>query len=339
MSATQDAVASAAADAGSNEVSVVICSRNGLSRGFLDEALRSVQMQTLPAHEILLIDDASNDGTADYVRASYPQVTVLHNAGVGLAGARNTGIRSARAPWIAFLDDDDIWCPGKLEEQLAQANASASPEAAIWASRFAIIRTYGGTPMACATPLHFAQWPGCLLGCPVYPSGVLLHRNLLARMGPLNEQIKEGSAYDYWIRCLRAGIPIHYSVDTLLHYRHHHPQMTVTSPKPGPSKHLDALIAPYLEQLPPALANRMQAARVLNTLRSLLAHAGIRAAVQYGIAIWPPPRAMVFFVLETLACRAPVRMRPSLRQWAFQVLMGKDTSLPVACGKMSDYST
>ncbi|MCA1862041.1 glycosyltransferase [Janthinobacterium sp. HSC-3S05] len=313
-------------------VSVIICTRNGWSRGFLDATLHSLLAQSRPAQEILLIDDASSDGTAAYVRQAYPQVTVLPNAGKGLAAARNTGVAAVRSAWVAFIDDDDIWRPEKLAEQLSQAQASDTPDAVVWASQIAILRSDAGAPAPCATPRQFATWPACLLGSPIQPSGVLLSKKLLSRMGPFNEQIREGAAYDYWIRCLSAGMSIRYSTNILLHYRQHHPQMTAPARRLEHFLNIDAIVAPYLERLAPALAKRVRCARLLNNLRSLLGHTGISAAVRYWRAsvprLAPGLRSVCYFLLDTVACRAPHRIRHTLRQRAMQLLIGKKTSLP-----------
>ena len=322
----------AALDAAAAAVSVIICTRNGCSRGFLDDTLQSLLAQSRPAQEILLVDDASSDGTAAYVRQTYPQVTVLPNAGKGLAAGRNTGVAAARSPWIAFIDDDDLWRPEKLAEQVAQAHACETPDAVIWASQIAILRSEAGAPAAGATPRQFASWPACLLGSPIQPSGVLLSKKLLSRMGPFNEQIQEGAAYDYWIRCLGAGMSIRYSSTILLHYRQHHPQMTAPARKLDHFLNIDALIAPYLEQLAPALAQRIRYARLLNTLRSLMAHSGMSAAARYWRASMPRPapgwRAICYFLLDTVACRTPYRRRHVLRQRVMQLLIGKKSPFP-----------
>ncbi|WP_080753536.1 glycosyltransferase family 2 protein [Janthinobacterium lividum] len=324
-------------------VSVIICTRNGWSRGFLDDTLQSLLAQSWPAQEILLIDDASSDGTAAYVRQAYPQVIVLPSAGRGLAAARNTGVAAVRSPWVALIDDDDIWRPEKLAEQLSQAQASETPDAVLWASQIAILRSDAGAPAAWATPRQFASWPACLLGSPIQPSGVLLSKKLLSRMGPFNEQIQEGSAYDYWIRCLSAGMSIRYSTNILLHYRHHHPQMTAPARKLEHFVNIDAIVAPYLEGLAPALVKRIHCARLLNNLRSLLNHTGISAAVRYWRASVPRPvpglRSVCYFLLDTAACRAPHKWRHALRQRAMQVLIGKEKPLPELRAKRSGHPT
>jgi glycosyltransferase involved in cell wall biosynthesis len=101
------------------EYSVVIPAYN---RGdLLPRAIASVLRQSLPAREIIIVDDASTDGTAA-VAARFPGAplqVVSHVQNRGPSVARNTGVASARAPWVAFLDSDDEWAPTKAERQLA----------------------------------------------------------------------------------------------------------------------------------------------------------------------------------------------------------------------------
>lgn len=84
-------------------------------------AIESVLKQTIKDLELLVIDDCSQDETRAIVEAiGDPRVRyVKHDTNKGLPAVRNTGIRLARGQYIAFLDDDDEWCPDKLERQLA----------------------------------------------------------------------------------------------------------------------------------------------------------------------------------------------------------------------------
>jgi glycosyltransferase involved in cell wall biosynthesis len=105
-------------------VSVVIPTRD--RRTLLLQALRSVLAQRSVDLEVLVVDDGSTDGSDRAVTASHdPRVHVVrHSPPQGVATARNAGARRATAPWLAFLDDDDLWAPDKLARQLEAAEAA-----------------------------------------------------------------------------------------------------------------------------------------------------------------------------------------------------------------------
>ena len=104
----------------SRKVSVVIPTYN---RAYcLPAAIGSLQAQTYPHWEALVIDDGSTDGTADLVRsmsAADPRVRYLPQKNAGVSAARNAGLRVADGDWAAFLDSDDSWEPWKLAAQIA----------------------------------------------------------------------------------------------------------------------------------------------------------------------------------------------------------------------------
>jgi len=100
------------------QVSVVIPAYNGTSR-YLEQAVDSVRAQTVAASEIIVVDDASTDGTGALMQ-KIPHVRyVRHTKNSGQAAARNTGAHLAQSPYLAFLDQDDLWEPTFLEETLA----------------------------------------------------------------------------------------------------------------------------------------------------------------------------------------------------------------------------
>ncbi|HET9930610.1 MAG TPA: glycosyltransferase [Polyangiaceae bacterium] len=104
----------------SRKVSIVIPTYN---RAYcLAATLESLQRQTYPHWEALIIDDGSTDDTEALVasiQSSDPRIRYVRKENGGVSSARNTGIRLADGDWVAFLDSDDAWEPWKLEAQLA----------------------------------------------------------------------------------------------------------------------------------------------------------------------------------------------------------------------------
>jgi glycosyltransferase involved in cell wall biosynthesis len=99
-------------------VSVVIPTYNRASR--LESTIESVLHQEFEDFEVIVVDDASTDDTEEVVSGfDDPRVAyVAHERNMGGSAARNTGIEASTGTYIAFLDDDDEWLPGKLREQV-----------------------------------------------------------------------------------------------------------------------------------------------------------------------------------------------------------------------------
>jgi glycosyltransferase involved in cell wall biosynthesis len=113
------------------EISVLIPSYNRAD--LLPRALDSVWQQDFDDLEVLVVDDGSSDGTIDWLdqhKKTHPQLRyVIHDRNKGEAAARNTALREARGTYVAFLDSDDEWLPGKLAAQHRHMT-SASPDVA-----------------------------------------------------------------------------------------------------------------------------------------------------------------------------------------------------------------
>jgi glycosyltransferase involved in cell wall biosynthesis len=111
-------------------VSVVIPAYN--RAGVLPRSIGSVLAQTYNDFEVVVVDDASSDRTCETVAGLAEQdprvrlVAARQNGGA--ARARNLGVQEARGRFIAFLDSDDWWMPGKLSAQVAALTACANPE-------------------------------------------------------------------------------------------------------------------------------------------------------------------------------------------------------------------
>jgi GT2 family glycosyltransferase len=85
-------------------ISVIVCTRNGSPR--IGACLRALEKQSLPAHEVIVVDDGSIDGTANLVEKRFPRVTLIRLEPSGLSAARNAGAEAATGEFVAFTDDD-----------------------------------------------------------------------------------------------------------------------------------------------------------------------------------------------------------------------------------------
>jgi succinoglycan biosynthesis protein ExoO len=98
--------------------------------GIIGRAIRSAAAQTLPPLEILVIDDCSTDDTVEVVRVlgrEIPSLRLLSTpVNGGPSAARNVGLREAKADWIALLDSDDAWKPGRLKRLSEVASATSA---------------------------------------------------------------------------------------------------------------------------------------------------------------------------------------------------------------------
>ena len=103
-----------------NIVSIIIPLYN--AEKYIEETLRSVDAQDYSDKEIIVVDDCSQDSSAEIVKKLQKNMPYLRyhklekNSGVAIA--RNTAIKLAKGRFIAFVDSDDIWKPGKLSKQL-----------------------------------------------------------------------------------------------------------------------------------------------------------------------------------------------------------------------------
>jgi hypothetical protein len=108
-------------EAGRPMLSVVIPLYNGAAH--ISETLTSVQRQSLAGIEVIVVDDGSEDDGRELALAHPVGPTVLEQAHLGVAVARNRGLAHARGRWVAFLDQDDLWHPTHAERAVAWLRA------------------------------------------------------------------------------------------------------------------------------------------------------------------------------------------------------------------------
>jgi len=174
---------------------------------WLEKSIQSVLDQTFGDFELVVVDDASTDSTAEIIERYSGKIrTMVFSENRGVSAARNAAIKNSDSEWIAFLDSDDFWHPDKLQKQIAQ------------------------TKMRPACPLHFTDeiwirngvrvnpkkkhqikdgWifqPSLAL-CLMAPSTVILRRELFEVHGLFDENLPVCEDYDLWLR-LTAQHPV-----------------------------------------------------------------------------------------------------------------------------------
>jgi len=179
----------------------------------------SVFAQTAADFEVIIVDDHSaGDEVAALVREHNDgRLRSLKVTGRGgAATARNIGIRGATADYIAFLDDDDEWLPGKLAAQLGVMERCDRTTGGVYTARLTIDSLNGRTK----TERFQARFQPGVTDTVITTSSVLLRRECFERVGFFDEDLAVGSDYDMWIRIGRE-YAFHYLDEVLVKYYVH----------------------------------------------------------------------------------------------------------------------
>jgi len=177
-------------------ISVIIPTYNRYE--VLKRALASVFAQSHQANEIIVVDDGSDDKTSQITKY-FPNITYIFQQNAGVSSARNTGIKSAKYEWIAFLDSDDEWHEDKLKEQVS-----------LHENRNELLMSYTDEKWIrdakeVKVAKKFAKvdaelFEASLSHCIIAPSSVIMHKSLFASMGLFDESLEVCEDYDLWLR-------------------------------------------------------------------------------------------------------------------------------------------
>lgn len=181
-------------------VSVVIPTRN--RRPYLRRTLAAVLAQRGVRIEVVVVDEASDDDTQDFLQQlEDARVKVVrHERALGVAAARNSGITHAGGDWLAFTDDDDLWAPDKLSAQLVALKACSG---ASWSCVGAVVVNESLRVIRLTNPPREIDVGNLVLDRNIIPggaSGVLATRELVAAVGGFDTHLTNLADWDYWIR-------------------------------------------------------------------------------------------------------------------------------------------
>ena len=204
-------------------VSVVIPTYNHAQ--YVLAALDSVFAQTLPADEVIVVNDGSPDDTADRLRplAEAGRIRYIEQPNAGQGAARNRGLAEARGTYIAFLDDDDRWPADKLRWQVDALDRSPGA-----------VMVYGPHQLLSADGAELSEDPN---QAPHEPRGdahaafrrrnwilsigqTLIRADALRAIGGFDPTIWGSDDWDLYVRLARRG-PFLFEPRAALHYRRH----------------------------------------------------------------------------------------------------------------------
>lgn len=195
-------------------ISVVIPVYNG--EKYLRECLQSVLEQTPRPAEIIVVDDGSTDNTAGIARTWGAPVKLLSQEQSGPAAARNRGVEAASGEYLAFIDADDLWAPGKLALQVACLKADPAPDLV-----FGMIRHF-------YSPETDEEFRG-RYACPqelqpgIHPGAMLLKKETFLRVGGFDATLKMGEFIEWRARAQGMGCSARVLPDLVM-LRRIHPQ-------------------------------------------------------------------------------------------------------------------
>lgn len=201
-------------------VSVVVPVRN--CREFIREALDSICSQDFGNLEVIVIDDGSTDDDYSRLQRLDPRISVFRLEGCGVSIARNEGMRRARGEFIAFLDADDVWFPGKVAAQVRYFDRHPSVGCVFGGFVRWLPNHDGSFPDArllmqdCGAIERCEQarsgwiYTRLLTGLLVGMNTAVIRKEVFDRLGGFDESMRIGEDYLFWLKVSR-----HYEMHAL----------------------------------------------------------------------------------------------------------------------------
>jgi glycosyltransferase involved in cell wall biosynthesis len=181
-------------------VSVVIPTYN--MAGWVTDAVQSALAQTFREYEIIVVDDGSTDDTEAALAPWRDQIRYIRQENMGQSVATNTGVLAARAPYVAFLDADDLWMPEKLARQMP--GLLADDEIGLSCTDFSI-----QSPTGAVVPSFFQSGKGFAEGhvfdemldhCWVANPTAIVPRRVFDAVGFFYPTLNLGQDFHQWLR-------------------------------------------------------------------------------------------------------------------------------------------
>jgi glycosyltransferase EpsE len=202
-----------------SRVAVIMAVHNG--RLTIERAIDSVRRQTFTGWMMVVVDDASSDGTAHSLQdaaVADPRILVLTNpVRRGLAASLNVAWRTVAAPLIARMDADDFSDPTRLERQVEFLDGHTDIDvlgtgARLVTARGAFLRN------AMRPESHHALVKCLYKESPFFHPSVMMRRRFLESVNGYDERLRRAQDQDLWFRGLQAGFRYHNLAEPLITY-------------------------------------------------------------------------------------------------------------------------
>ncbi len=245
---------------------ISICIPAYKAERYLALTLASIAAQTYPHWELIVVEDGSQDGTAEIVTTFAATVRqsvrfLRHEENRGLPATRNTGIEAALGNWVALLDSDDLWTPQHLESLVRKTQSPR--EADLIHSGSILFESDTGKFLEVRAPSDemVETFPHSLFvgSYIIQPASVLLRKKLWEKVGGFDPVFRYVEDRDMWLRCARADARFLYTGESTCLYRKHTAALSTHAPEMAEAaaavfdKHLD------WEAIPLELRRRLDA--------------------------------------------------------------------------------
>lgn len=194
----------------SPKVSVVMPCYNNAA--YVRQAVDSVLQQDYPNIELIVVDDGSKDNSLEVLASYGDRIRVIVQPNQGPAAARNNGIRHATGDYIAFLDSDDLWLPGKLSAQLEFLQKNPDFIAcfcswSVWDGKSTIDIPAPTAAERGQLQQNRSGWLylPLLKESVITTISVVIRRKTVEEVGFFNQEYTVGEDHDYWLRLSRCG--------------------------------------------------------------------------------------------------------------------------------------
>jgi teichuronic acid biosynthesis glycosyltransferase TuaG len=176
---------------------------------FVGAAVASALVQTYRDTEVIVVNDGSTDATADALAPVRARILYMDQPNLGAYVARNRAIEASRGSYLAFLDADDLWLPGRLERMIAfldhhpEYGLATSDSYLLYGDHRSHDTFYGNLPRRRRfRHLDQAYW---IVQYNFMHAMTVVRRSILDRHGLFDERLRSGEDWEMWIRLLNSG--------------------------------------------------------------------------------------------------------------------------------------